>query len=151
MQQLDIEQIKIRLKHRYPFLLIDRVLEVNPGVSSRAQKNVTANEPQFMGHFPERFILPGVLQIEIMAQNCGIALLEVAENRKDENAIPFLAKVDQARFRSIVTPGDVLIIYSKITNLKAKIAFTENQIFVRDCNGKETLVSEAKLTLALKN
>ena len=93
------------LPHRYPFLLIDRVVEIDPGQRVVALRNVTANEPQFTGHFPGRPIMPGVLLVESLAQAGAVALLSTVENR---GKLVLFAGIDECRFRRIVIPGDTL-------------------------------------------
>ena len=93
------------IPHRYPFLLIDRVIEIEPGVRVVAIKNVTANEPQFTGHFPGRPIMPGVLMIEALAQAGAAVVLSLPENR---GKLALFAGVDECRFRRTVIPGDTL-------------------------------------------
>ena len=93
------------LPHRYPFLLVDRVSELDPGKRVVALKNVTANEPQFTGHFPERPIMPGVLMVEALAQAGGVAVLSLPENR---GKLALFAGIDECRFRRTVLPGDTL-------------------------------------------
>jgi 3-hydroxyacyl-[acyl-carrier-protein] dehydratase len=93
------------IPHRYPFLLIDRVLELEPGKRVVAIKNVSANEPQFTGHFPERPIMPGVLMVEALAQAGAVAVLSLAENR---GKLALFAGIDACRFRRTVLPGDTL-------------------------------------------
>lgn len=104
---LDILQIKALLPHRYPFLLIDRVIDYRPGKSLTAIKNVTSNEPFFQGHFPDRPIMPGVLIIEAMAQAGGVLYYMSDEEAQPERFF-YLVAVDQARFRRPVLPGDQL-------------------------------------------
>ena len=101
---IDIEKIQKILPHRYPFLLVDRVLELNAGRSIIALKNVTYNEPFFQGHFPGHKIMPGVLQIEALAQAGGILLYHSLE--KPDTKIVLLSKVHNAKFRKPVIPGD---------------------------------------------
>ncbi len=93
------------LPHRYPFLLIDRVVEIDPGQRVVAIRNVTANEPQFTGHFPGRPIMPGVLLVESLAQAGAVAVLSTEENR---GKLVLFAGIDECRFRRIVIPGDTL-------------------------------------------
>lgn len=93
------------LPHRYPFLMIDRVVEIEPGQRVVALRNVTANEPQFTGHFPDRPIMPGVLLVEALAQAGAVAVLSAAENR---GKLVLFAGIDECRFRRIVVPGDTL-------------------------------------------
>ncbi len=103
---LDIQEIFEYLPHRYPFLLIDRVLDFVPGESLVALKNVTFNEPFFTGHFPDRPIMPGVLIIEAMAQATGILGFKTLKSKPTENSIYYLVGVDKARFKRPVVPGD---------------------------------------------
>ncbi|MEO7714999.1 MAG: 3-hydroxyacyl-ACP dehydratase FabZ [Capsulimonas sp.] len=102
---LDIAAIKEILPHRYPFLLVDRVLELDPGKRAVGIKNVTVNEEFFQGHFPQRPIMPGVLVIEAMAQIGGIMILAVEEHR---GKLAFLGTIDNAKFRRPIVPGDTL-------------------------------------------
>jgi 3-hydroxyacyl-[acyl-carrier-protein] dehydratase len=106
---LDISEIMGYLPHRYPFLLVDRVLECVEGVSLRAQKNVTMNEPFFAGHFPGHPVMPGVLVIEGMAQAACILAYRTLGTSAAEGTMYFFAGIDNARFRRQVAPGDVLI------------------------------------------
>lgn len=103
---IDINQILKLLPHRYPFLLVDRVLELAPKESITAIKNVTINEPFFQGHFPDYPVMPGVLIIEALAQTA--ALLTFAEAKQD-NAVYYFAGIDNARFKKPVVPGDQLV------------------------------------------
>lgn len=103
MAQLDIRQIMEILPHRYPILLVDRILELEPGVRALGYKNVTNNEPVFTGHFPGNPLLPGVYMIEALAQLGGCVVLEPGEfSRKT----PYLAGIDRCKFRRPVVPGD---------------------------------------------
>ena len=106
-EPVHIRKIQEILPHRYPFLLVDRILEVEPGVRLLARKNVTVNEPFFNGHFPTRPIMPGVLICEALAQAAGLLSYYTAEYDKGGKVI-FLMGLDRARFRQPVTPGDVL-------------------------------------------
>ncbi len=101
---MDIQKIQSLLPHRYPFLLVDRVIEAEPGKRLVAVKNVTVNEPFFQGHFPGKPVMPGVLLIEAMAQATGLLAMESEEVPKE--AIYYLVGVDKARFKSPVVPGD---------------------------------------------
>ena len=119
MPSLDIEAIRDILPHRYPMLLVDRILELEPdrivGI-----KNVTLNEPFFAGHFPDFPVMPGVLIIEAMAQVAGVLVLkEIADRR---NKLVFLAAVESAKFRKPVVPGDQLRIEMKVGRKKASVA-----------------------------
>jgi 3-hydroxyacyl-[acyl-carrier-protein] dehydratase len=102
---LDIGAIKEILPHRYPFLLVDRIIELEPGKRAVGIKNVTANEPFFQGHFPERAIMPGVLLIEVMAQVGGIMILSLPEHR---GKLAYIATIESAKFRRPIVPGDTL-------------------------------------------
>ncbi len=105
---MDVKEIFKYLPHRYPFLLVDRVTEFESGVSLKAFKNVSFNEPQFTGHFPENPIMPGVLIVEAMAQCTGILAFKTQEKMLDGKTMYYLASVDKCRFRQPVVPGDRL-------------------------------------------
>lgn len=105
---MDIHAILQYLPHRFPFLLVDRVLACEPGVSIRALKNVSINEPFFPGHFPHHPVMPGVLIIESMAQAAAILSFKTAEARPDDGSVYYLAGVDAARFKRPVLAGDQL-------------------------------------------
>jgi 3-hydroxyacyl-[acyl-carrier-protein] dehydratase len=107
---LDINGIMKRLPHRYPFLLVDRVLECIKGQSIRALKNVTYNEPYFLGHFPHRPIMPGVIVIEALAQVTGLLAFLSADELPDDTTRFYFVGIDKARFRKPVEPGDQLIL-----------------------------------------
>jgi 3-hydroxyacyl-[acyl-carrier-protein] dehydratase len=107
---LDIDQIMARIPHRYPFLLIDRVIELIPDVSATAIKNVTINEPHFAGHFPARPVMPGVLIIEAMAQTSAALVVETL-GLEEQGKIVYFMTIDKCRFRKPVTPGDQLYIH----------------------------------------
>ncbi|MGD8525268.1 MAG: 3-hydroxyacyl-ACP dehydratase FabZ [Thioalkalispiraceae bacterium] len=108
MSSMDIYEILEHLPHRYPFLLIDRVLECEPGKSLVGIKNVTHNEPYFPGHFPQRPVMPGVLILEALAQATGILAFRTMERVPDENSLYYFVGVDKARFKQPVEPGDQL-------------------------------------------
>ena len=112
---LEIEDIERLLPHRYPFLLVDRVIELEPYDHIVAIKNVSANEPHFNGHFPGHKIMPGVLIVEALAQTAAIMHLAVAENH---GQIVYLTGVDKAKFRRPVVPGDTLRLEAKIEKMK---------------------------------
>ncbi len=107
---MDLQRIQVFLPHRYPFLLIDRVLEHVPGESLLALKNVTINEPFFQGHFPGRPVMPGVLLIEAMAQAAGVLTFRTAGAEPDAQSTFYLVGIDKARFRAPVVPGDQLLL-----------------------------------------
>jgi 3-hydroxyacyl-[acyl-carrier-protein] dehydratase len=108
--RLDIEEIMRQLPHRYPFLLVDRVLECVAGKHCVALKNVTVNEPFFQGHFPHRPVMPGVLIIEALAQSAGILAFKTAKVVPDINTRFYFVAIDNARFRKPVEPGDQLML-----------------------------------------
>jgi len=112
---MDIQEVLRYLPHRYPFLLIDRVLSCVPGESLVAVKNVTFNEPFFTGHFPSHPIMPGVLIIEAIAQATGILAFRTAGTTPAEGTIYYLAAVDNARFKQPVVPGDRLRLEVRLT------------------------------------
>ena len=108
MAEMDISAVLDHLPHRYPFLMIDRVRECEPGKRIVALKNVSANEPYFQGHFPSRPIMPGVLILEAMAQAAGILVFRTEGTRPDANSVYLYAGIDEARFKKPVIPGDLL-------------------------------------------
>ena len=112
--QLDMQAILERLPHRYPFLLLDRVLECRPGESIRALKNVTYNEPFFPGHFPARPVMPGVLILEALAQAAGILCFVTANVIPDHTTRFYFVGIDRARFRRPVVPGDQLLLTAQL-------------------------------------
>jgi 3-hydroxyacyl-[acyl-carrier-protein] dehydratase len=112
--QLDMQAILVRLPHRYPFLLVDRVLELVPGESIRAVKNVTYNEPFFPGHFPGRPVMPGVMIIEALAQAAGILCFVTTNVIPDHNTRFYFVGIDEARFRRPVVPGDQLLLTAQL-------------------------------------
>jgi 3-hydroxyacyl-[acyl-carrier-protein] dehydratase len=111
---LDINAIVQLLPHRYPFLLVDRVLECIPGKSIRALKNVTYNEPYFPGHFPHRPVMPGVIIIEALAQAAGILCFVTANVIPDDETRFYFVGIDKARFRKPVVPGDQLVLTAQL-------------------------------------
>jgi 3-hydroxyacyl-[acyl-carrier-protein] dehydratase len=111
---LDVYAILKRLPHRYPFLLVDRVLECKPGESIRAVKNVTVNEPFFTGHFPGRPVMPGVMVLEALAQAAGILTYTTLGKVPNENTRFYFAGIDSCRFRRPVEPGDQLVLTARI-------------------------------------
>ena len=112
--RMDIDAIFKQLPHRYPFLLVDRVLECIPGESIRALKNVTYNEPFFPGHFPRRPVMPGVIIVEALAQAAGILAFATAGIVPDENTRFYFVGIDNARFRKPVLPGDQIVLGAKL-------------------------------------
>ena len=118
---LDIHQILKKLPHRYPFLLVDRVLSINPGKSLVALKNVTINEPFFVGHFPHRPVMPGVLILEAMAQASALLAFDTLNIVSDDKTVFYFAGIDGARFKRPVEPGDQLTITATIDRMKSGI------------------------------
>jgi len=107
--QLDVEQIKKYIPHRYPFLMLDKIIDVQPGKSLTAIKNVSISEPVFQGHFPQMAVFPGVLIVEAMAQASGMLAYLTAENPETAaEELYFFAGIDKTRFKKMVVPGDQL-------------------------------------------
>ena len=118
---MDIHQILKQLPHRYPILLVDRVLAIENGKSIRALKNVTMNEPYFTGHFPHRPVMPGVLMIEALAQSAALLSFAITGSTPDDKSIYYFAGIDAARFKRPVEPGDQLIMDVELMRAKAGI------------------------------
>ena len=112
LEAADIMRI---IPHRYPFLLVDRIVELIPGERAVGIKQVTANEPQFTGHFPERPIMPGVLMVEALAQTAGVAVMTLDEYR---GKLGLFAGIDECRFRRMVVPGDTLLLKVEVEKLR---------------------------------
>ncbi|MDD7347678.1 MAG: 3-hydroxyacyl-ACP dehydratase FabZ [Clostridiales bacterium] len=133
--KLDIEDIKAILPHRYPFLMVDRILDMEPGKFARGIKCVSANEMQFIGHFPKQAIMPGVLILEALAQAGACAILSLEENR---GRIAVFGGVKNCRFRGVVVPGDVLELFCEITGQRGAVGFGHAVAKVNDiivCEG----------------
>lgn len=136
---MDINEVMRRLPHRYPFLLVDRVLECRSGKSIRALKNVTFNEPFFPGHFPHRPVFPGVMILEALAQTAGILAFVTAGVYPDSQRPMYFVGIDKARFRRPVEPGDQLILNATLTrSMRGIWKFTT----VAEVNGEETTSAE---------
>jgi 3-hydroxyacyl-[acyl-carrier-protein] dehydratase len=118
---LDIHEILKHLPHRYPFLLIDRVISCEEGKSLVGYKNVTYNEPYFTGHFPHRPVMPGVLILEALAQATGILAFRTSNKRPDDSSLYYFVGIDDARFRQPVEPGDKLMLEVDVVNTKRGI------------------------------
>ncbi|MCT1905517.1 3-hydroxyacyl-ACP dehydratase FabZ [Oceanobacillus sojae] len=139
---MDIQQIKEVLPHRYPFLLVDQVKDIEEGKKVTAIKNVTANEPFFPGHFPDYPVMPGVLILEALAQTGAIAVLGMEQNK---GKIGFLAGVDKCRFKRQVKPGDQLELTVEIIRMKGPIGKGKG---IATVNGE--VACEAEITFAIK-
>lgn len=142
---MDIHQILKQLPHRYPILLVDRVLSLEPGVRIKAIKNVTINEPFFTGHFPHRPVMPGVLMLEALAQAAALLAFETMGVTPDESSVYYFAGIDGARFKRPVEPGDQLILEVALDRNKAGIFKFDARALV----GDEVAV-EAQLTCAMR-
>lgn len=146
VDRMEILEIMQHLPHRYPFLLIDRVLSCDPGKELVALKNVTVNEPYFGGHFPNFPVMPGVLIVEAMAQAAAILAFKSFDLERSANSVYLFVGIDKARFKKPVTPGDQLIIKTQIVrNLRGIWKFT-GQAFVED-----SMVSEAALLCTMRD
>lgn len=143
METLDIHEILNHLPHRYPFLLIDRVTECEPGKHLIGYKNVTFNEPYFTGHFPQRPVMPGVLILEALAQATGILAFRTVGKIPDENSLYYFVGVDNARFKQPVSPGDQLQL--KVTYVKQKRGIWK---FVGEASVDGNVVCSAELMCA---
>jgi len=140
--RLDVERIKELIPHRYPFLLVDRILEMEPGVRVVGLKNVTVTEPYFQGHFPEQAVMPGVLIIEAMAQVGGALVLSGRDNR--DGLALYLMALEGVKFRRPVIPGDQLRIEMRMLREKQKVIRMRGEAFVDGA-----LVAEAEITAAI--
>ena len=118
---MDIHQILRQLPHRYPILLVDRVLEIEKGKKIRALKNISINEPFFMGHFPHRPVMPGVLMLEALAQAAALLAFDTLGVTPDDKTVYYFAGIDGARFKRPVEPGDQLILEVELLRMKAGI------------------------------
>ena len=123
---LSNKEIRELLPHRYPFLLVDKVLELEAGKRVVAQKNVSANEPFFQGHFPEYPIMPGVLIVEALAQTAGLAVAVMEENK---GKLGVFAGIEEMKFKSQVVPGDILILEAEI--IMSKLGVTKAKVVAR--------------------
>jgi 3-hydroxyacyl-[acyl-carrier-protein] dehydratase len=142
---MEIQEILAHLPHRYPMLLIDRVLSVDPGKEIVALKNVTINEPFFAGHFPHHPVMPGVLIVEAMAQAAAILAFRTFNLKSDSGSVYYFVGIDEARFKKPVLPGDQLILKAQILrNLRGIWKFSA-QALVGD-----KLVSEAQLLCTMR-
>ena len=118
---MDIQRILRKLPHRYPFLLVDRVLELEKNVRIKALKNVTINEPFFGGHFPARPVMPGVLMLEALAQTAALLSFESMDVEPGDDMVVYFVGIDGARFKRPVEPGDQLILEARLERAKSGI------------------------------
>jgi 3-hydroxyacyl-[acyl-carrier-protein] dehydratase len=139
---VDIERIQAMLPHRYPFLLVDRVLAYVPGKNLRAIKNITVNEPFFQGHFPGHPVMPGVMIIEALAQASGL-LVFLSTPKHEKQPMYYLVKVDKAKFTQIVVPGDQLVLEVELKRMLRRMGQFECRALV---DGK--IVASAELLCA---
>jgi len=142
---IDIHDILKRLPHRYPFLLVDRVLELERGKSLRALKNVTMNEPFFVGHFPHRPVMPGVMILEALAQAAAILAFDNIDVRPDDKTVFYFAGIDRARFKRPVEPGDQLMLHVTLDRIKSGIVK-----FTTDARVCDSVVAEAELMCTMR-
>mgnify|MGYP000066916917 CR=1 FL=1 len=142
MKHLDVKQIEEIIPHRHPFLLIDFIDELEPGVRAVGYKSITFNEPQFNGHFPGQPVMPGVLMIEALAQVGAVAILSLPENK---GKTAFFGSINNAKFKQMVRPGDTLELETTIIRSKGPVGVGEA---IAKVNGK--LAAKAELTFALK-
>ncbi len=146
MSQMDVYEIINHLPHRYPFLLVDRVLECEPGKHILALKNVTINEPFFIGHFPRYPVMPGVLIVEAMAQAAALLSFKTSNAKPDEDSVVYFVGIDNARFKKPVVPGDQLL-------LEATILRTMRGIwkFATSARVGDQTVAEAELMCTIRD
>jgi 3-hydroxyacyl-[acyl-carrier-protein] dehydratase len=140
LKQVDILEIKRMIPHRYPFLLIDRVVNVVPSTSGVGIKNVTANEPHFEGHFPVRPVMPGVLIVEAMAQTAAVLVVSGLP-AVDDGTLVYFMSIETAKFRHTVTPGDRLELHVSVMRGRGKVWKFRGEGFVGD-----KLAAEAEFT-----
>lgn len=142
---MDIHEILKKLPHRYPILLVDRVLSIDKGKSIRTLKNVTINEPFFVGHFPRRPVMPGVLMLEAMAQSAALLSFATMDVTPDDKTVYYFAGIDAARFKRPVEPGDQLVMDVSVARMKAGIFK-----FKGICRVGEELACEAELMCTMR-
>lgn len=146
MAIMDIKEVMKYLPHRYPFLLIDKVVDLKAGESITAVKNVTMNEDFFQGHFPGHPVMPGVLIIEAMAQAAALLSYKTEGTQPNGNVVTYFIGIDKARFRAPVFPGDQLILKANLIRRSSRLWKYETQALVDD-----KIVSEAELLCTEKN
>jgi 3-hydroxyacyl-[acyl-carrier-protein] dehydratase len=145
MSTMDIHQILKQLPHRYPFLMVDRVLTIDKGKSIQALKNVTINEPFFNGHFPHRPVMPGVLMLEALAQAAALLAFDMLGMTPDDKTVYYFAGIDSARFKRPVEPGDQLLLHVTLERMKAGIFKFKGVVRVAD-----QVVCEAELMCTMR-
>ncbi len=142
---MDIHKILKKLPHRYPFLLVDRVLSIEKGKSIRALKNITINEPFSEGHFPHRPVMPGVLMLEALAQAAALLSFDALDAQPTDDMVYYFAGIEAARFKRPVEPGDQLILEAELLRMKAGIFKFKVRALVDG-----DLAVEAELTCAMR-
>lgn len=142
---MDIHKILKQLPHRYPILLVDRVLEIEKGVRIKALKNVSINEPYFLGHFPHRPVMPGVLMLEALAQAAALLAFETLGETPDDQTVYYFAGIDGARFKRPVEPGDQLILEVELDRMKSGIFKFKSRAKVGD-----EIATEAELMCTMR-
>jgi 3-hydroxyacyl-[acyl-carrier-protein] dehydratase len=138
---LDAQQIQALIPHRYPFLLVDRIVEIEPGKRVVGLKHVSMSEPYLQGHFPNYPVMPGVLIVEALAQAGAVLVMQDPANA---DKIPFFARIDNCRFRQQVRPGDTLTLELDVTSMRGPVGKAHARALVDD-----KLVCEADLTFAI--
>ncbi|MDD2917915.1 3-hydroxyacyl-ACP dehydratase FabZ [Rhodoferax sp.] len=142
---MDIHKILTKLPHRYPFLLVDRVLEIDKGKTIKALKNVTINEPFFQGHFPYRPVMPGVLMLEALAQASALLAFDAMDSGATEDKVYYFAGMEGVRFKRPVEPGDQLILEATLLRMKSGIFKFQTRALVDG-----VIAVEAELTCAFR-
>ena len=143
---MDIHAVLKQLPHRYPILLVDRVLEIEKGRRIKALKNVTINEPFFTGHFPHRPVMPGVLMLEALAQAAALLAFDTLGVTPDDKTVYYFAGIDGARFKRPVEPGDQLLLHAELDRMKAGIFKFKSRAMVG-----EELAVEAELICTMRS
>lgn len=138
---LNSNQIQEIIPHRYPFLLIDKVIELDPGKSCVAIKNVTANEMHFIGHFPEEHVMPGVLVLEALAQTGAVCILSLPENK---GKIAYFAGIEKCKFKRKIVPGDTIKLEIEITRQRGPLGYGSCKATV---DGKVAVIAELKFAV----
>ena len=145
LDKADHERLKQMIPHRFPFLMVDRVVNLMANISALGIKNVSAGEPYFSGHFPSQAVMPGVLMVEAMAQTAGILVVHTL-GKEAEGKLVYFMSVDSARFRKLVLPGDQVKVYVKVLRSRANVWKFEGE-----CHVDDTKVSEAIFSAMIVN